>query len=160
MADKSTVRGLLLSLGVSDWNANMIIPYMFITPSTTDPSMAQVIVLTRYIQRALIAVGGGALGVQITGSLDEPTGNAIAQAMGTNSFLSLPWYEIVTAILNFNDAGLSLVPPESSPGPSGVGDFSLPDVPGGAITYGLGAFALWYFLIKKKKRSGAGKPRF
>lgn len=156
--DKNTVRGLLLAIGVSDYNATMIIPYTFITPSTTDPSMAQIIILTRYIQRALMRLG--ATGVHVTGQLDKATGDAISQIAGTE-FLSLPWYQIVEDILSFGERGMVLSTPGDmvGPTPTGFSGLDLPEIPGGVITYGLGAYALWYFLVKKKRRS-VGKPRY
>ncbi len=142
------IRALLLSLGVSDWNSTMIIPYTFTTPSTTDPGMAQIIILVRHLQRNLNRLGAG--NVEITGRLDKATGDAISQISGTE-WLSLPWYQIMQDVVAFKRSGQTLSAPMDVVAPTGISGIELPDVPGGMITYGLGAFALWYFLVKKKR---------
>jgi len=142
-------RALLLGIGVGDFNATMIIPYLFIAPSTTDPGMNQIILLTKHVQKALVAMG--APGVRVTGKLDNATGAAITQLSGPG-WLTRPWYQLVSDVIKGNEQGF-VFRDDSQPDTAMVATsgFDIPDVPGGALTYGVGAAILYYFLIHKKK---------
>lgn len=160
--DKHTIRNALLELGVGDFNATMAIPYMFIAPRATDPSAVQLIVVIEQIQQALGAMG--APDIAPNGSMDQATGQALQTILGPE-WLAMPWYEIVRSVVAAERANYKFpmaVPPD--PGAvvpmNGLGDtlsaipdmIGLPSVPGGVLTYGLGAFLL-YRHFKKGKRS-------
>lgn len=153
MPNKNNIRAILLDLGVGDFNATMAIPYMLLAPRATDPSMVQMLVVVRKIQEALM--GMGAVQVQNTGVLDAPTAKALDQICGPE-WLSAPYYETIQTVLAAERAGHQFMPdPVIDDGPSATGDYVLgflPDVPGGIVTYGVGAALLYWMLKKKKKR--------
>lgn len=157
MKTTSTVRDQLVELGIGQFAATMVIPYMFIAPSTTDPKASQVILLVQAIQRLLFRLG--ATDVMLSGRLDDPTARALAAIVGPE-WMATTWSGNVARVLAFRDGGGRLKGPESSvrmrvPVPaSGVGgalDF-LPDVPGGIVTYAVGGFLL-YRALKKRRAS-------
>jgi hypothetical protein len=160
--DKNTVRNMLLELGVGDFNATMAIPYMFIAPRATDPSAVQLIVVIEQIQQALGAMG--APGIVPNGSMDDATGNALATLLGPE-WIAMPYYEIIRSVVAAERANYQFVTPATTAVPgvavpmSGLGDtlsaipdaIGLPSVPGGVLTYGLGAYLL-YKHFKKARR--------
>jgi hypothetical protein len=160
MIDKHTIRAALNDLGVGDFNATMAIPYMFIAPRATDPSAVQLIVVIEQIQQALGAMG--APDIVPNGSLDSATANALATLMGPE-YISMPWYDIVRSVVKSERANYKFPIAVPVPGvvvaQSGFGDtlsaipdaIGLPSVPGGVLTYGLGAYLL-YRHFKKGKR--------
>lgn len=153
MPNKNNIRAILLDLGVGDFNATMAIPYMLLAPRTTDPSMVQMLVVVRKIQEALM--GMGAVQVQNTGVLDTPTAKALDQICGPE-WLAAPYYETIQTVLAAERAGHQFVqdPVLDDSGPSATGDILgfLPDVPGGLLTYGVGAALVYWMLTKKKKK--------
>lgn len=153
---KQTSRELLLEIGVDQWNATQVIPYMMIAPATIDPKAAQSDVLVRAVQRVLY--GLGATDVANTGYLDQPTARAMEDLVGPG-WERMSWGANVSALLQARRAGRRIgaaFPAPSAPMggvPLAVGgtlDF-LPDVPGGAITYGVVAYLI-YRMLKGKKR--------
>lgn len=149
MPNKNNVRSLLLELGVGDFNATMAIPYMLLAPRTTDPSMVQMLVVVRKIQDALMEMG--AVSVQNTGVLDIPTAKALDQICGPE-WLAAPYYETIRTVLEARDAGHRfMADPPLDDGPVATSGF-LPDVPGGLVTYGIGAALLYWMFTKKKKK--------
>jgi hypothetical protein len=144
-------RELLTQIGIGHFNATMIMPYMFIAPATTDPKSAQTILMVQAIQRALF--GLGAHDVPQSGRLDAPTARALAQVVGPN-WERTTWAGNISAVLAARESGLSIAPPEPEPGmPVAVGgplDF-LPDVPGGLITYAVGAYFLYRHFTRKAR---------
>lgn len=141
-------RGLLLAIGVGEFNATGIIRFMFFSPHQTDPDMPAMIQLTRCIQRELNNMGAG---VPESGAIDQDTDNYLSQLCG-DGYLTRPWYQIVEGIISARNRGTQFYQQPTQAPPQAVGgalDF-LPDVPGGLVTYGLGAAALWYFLKRKR----------
>jgi hypothetical protein len=152
-----TQRSNLVDLGMGHFNATMTIPYMMISPATTDPKSGQVILLIQHIQRALYAMG--ATDVPDSGRLDPATVTALQQVTGPN-WERQPWAATVSMVVDAKKRGQVLTPSGGSPldvpddgQPLAVGgplDF-LPDVPGGLATYLVGGYLLYRYL---KRRHG------
>jgi len=143
---QKNTRDLITALGIGQWNATMIIPYMMIAPATTDPKSAQIILLVQHLQQLLYQMG--ATDVANTGRLDPPTARALRQIVGPN-WERTSWGGNIGAVLDAQAAGTRLTPAPSddapSPMPVAVGgplDF-LPDVPGGLVTYGVVGYLLY-----------------
>lgn len=159
MIEKNTCRNLLLELGVGDFNATMAIPYMFIAPRALDPAMPQMLVTIKQLQGALAAMG--ASGIMQNGVLDPATSDALAQLVGPE-WLAMPFYEIVKAVVNAERSGFQYADPNPPGGATatptatdGILDtipnaLGLPSVPGGILTYGLGAYLIFSMLKKRK----------
>jgi hypothetical protein len=144
-----TSRNLLTSLGIGDFSATMIIPYMMIAPATTDPKSAQIILLVRQLQRELYRMG--ATSVPNSGHLDPPTASALRQIVGPD-WERMSWADNIVAVLAARDQGRRLssgVPDDSAPmATSGLG--FLPDVPGGLLTYAIAGIVAYHFWKKTK----------
>lgn len=148
-----TSRDLLTALGIGH-NATLIIPYLMISPATTDPKASQIILLVRALQRMLFSMG--ASDVANTGYLDQPTADALASVVGEN-WERMTWGANLSAVVAAQQSGMSFKgrqsrPPLPSGSPVAVGgplDF-LPDVPGGLVTYGILAFVLYRHFTKKR----------
>lgn len=146
------VRGLLLELGIGDFNATGIIQSAFQSPHATDPDMPPIIILTRRIQEHLRKMGAN---IQISGAIDQPTDYYLRRLCG-DGYLTRPWYQVMEAVVSAKNRGTRL--PKVTIATQETIDTSiqtqaiggLPDVPGGLLTYGAGALALWYFFMKKR----------
>lgn len=156
MIEKNTVREILLNLGVGDFNATMAIPYMLIAPRALDPSMVQMLVVIKKLQEQLASMN--APGIQASGVLDDATSNALKVVAGPE-WLAMPFYEIVKSTNKAEASGFVFAAPQtstSSPEPtSGIVDaipdaLGLPSVPGGIVTYGIGAWLLYRALKGKR----------
>jgi hypothetical protein len=145
-----SLRDLLTALGVGDFNATMIIPYMMISPATCDPKSAQIILLVQHVQRALY--GLGATSVANTGYLDAQTAAALQDLVGPG-WEGMPWATNVQAIIGAQETGMRFHKGKApSAVPVAVGgplDF-LPDVPGGIVTYGVAAYLLYRHFSKRR----------
>ncbi len=146
-----SARSLLVSLGVGQFNATGVIPFMMFAPGTTDPKSPAVVLLVQHLQRVLFAMG--AHDVVENGHLDVPTAHALAHLVGPG-WERMTWAQNVAAVLSARERGVRLEHPVAEhPGMplavSGPLDF-LPDVPGGLFTYAIGGFLLWRHLAKKK----------
>lgn len=146
----NTIRALLLNIGIGDFNVIMITQYMFMAPSTTDPSMQGIMLLTKAIQEQLIGMGAS---IQATGVLDKNTARLLRMLSG-RAFLTLPWYQIVKDVISARDRGMTFATDSSyggdvGPAPSDSLSGVLDSVPGGAIGLGVGVAALWYFFGKR-----------
>lgn len=150
-----TSRALLEGIGMGQFNATQVIPYLMIAPATTDPKAPQIILLVRHIQKALYALGANY--VPDSGRLDGPTARALLEVTGPN-WERATWAESVQAIVNAQRAGrrLSAMPSEgaiSTGRPLAVGgplDF-LPDVPGGLLTYAVAGFFIYRHFAKRAR---------
>lgn len=146
-------REMLTSLGIGQFNATMIIPFLWFAPATTDPRSSPVLMLVRAIQRNLFALGAS---LHETGFLDEPTAAVLERLMGPG-WMNGSWAEVVGAVLaakrnHYTFAVQPAVAPEVH-GPQAVGgvlDF-LPDVPGGMLTYAVGGLVAYHFWKKRKR---------
>jgi hypothetical protein len=147
-------RQLLRQLGVGSFNATMCIPYMWIAPSTTDPRSSQIILIVSHLQQKLVQLG---FTVEPTGYIDTKTRQVLDKIVGPR-WITSPWAETVAAVLAVPTEAVTVPditvvpegPQESLPDAvSGYFDF-LPDVPGGLLLYGVGAFFLYRYLWKRK----------
>jgi len=154
-AASPNLRELLTGIGIGQFNATMVIQYMLISPATTDPKSAQIILLVQHIQRALYELG--ATSVALSGRLDTQTAAALEDVVGPN-WERMPWSASVAAILTARKQGRRLQPillanePYTPGQPTAVGgplDF-LPDVPGGFVTYGVAAYLLYRHFSRKR----------
>lgn len=150
---KPTSRSLLEAIGVGQFNATQIIPYMMIAPATTDPKAPQIVLLVRAIQKAIYALGANY--VPDSGRLDAPTARALLEVTGPN-WERMAWADNVQAIVDAKKANrrLSSMTDGAAPGrPVAVGgplDF-LPDVPGGLFTYAIAGFFIYRHLAKRAR---------
>lgn len=149
-------RELLIAIGVGNFNATGIIPYMMVAPATTDPKASQVIILVQQIQRQLWKLG--AMNVVVSGRLDDATAHALEQVVGPN-WERMSWSAVVKSLVDAERKNFRIQPtvamayqpltiPTAVDGPL---DF-LPEVPGGLVTYGVGAYLI-YCMFSKKRRS-------
>lgn len=154
------LRTLLTSIGIGGFNATMIIPYMMISPATTDPKASQIVLIVQHIQRALFRLG--ATDVAESGRLDQPTAQALLQIVGPN-WERMPWSASVSAVVTAMETGRKVAPPmsmtpqdeTSDAMPVAVGgplDF-LPDVPGGLLTYAIAGYFLYRHFNRSRRAS-------
>lgn len=148
-----TVRDLLLDMGVRHFNATMMVETVFMTPATTEASSAPVMLLVGHIQDALNQMGASPPLVR-TGMIDPATAFYLVQIAGPD-FLYKSWFDTLNLVVQARAAKRRLtaqgkdqlpLPPKSQ-----LGFLDLPDVPGGALTYAVGAYLIYRAL--KKKRS-------
>lgn len=153
MIPNSNLRHLLIGIGVSQFNATMVIPYLLISPATTDPKAGQIILLVQHLQRALYDLG--ATDVARSGRLDRATARSLAELVGPG-WEGMPWSASVGAVVRAKASGQRLVVPPAAASSAGtpvaVGgplDF-LPDVPGGVVTYAVVGYLLYRHLQARK----------
>lgn len=177
---EQTARNLLISIGIGQFNATQVIPFLFTQPATTDPKQPAVMMLVKHLQRELNKCGAN---IAETGFLDLQTAHALTSVVGER-WETMTWADNVQAVasavanhvviadtsgVGVGLAGLEGPRPLSPPAtfrrrmvgkvsrPAGAGTvlselglFGLPDVPGGVVTYGVAAFLLYRYLKKKK----------
>lgn len=152
MSSEVSARNLLLKLGVGNYNATMIIPYLFTSPMTTDPKSPMIMLLVKHMQKVLNQMGAGLI---VTSYLDRPTAAALTGLFGSTNWTAWAWSDVIAGVVQAkaNNTKLSEVEPVTTHAIAATGDMplGLPDVPGGIFTYAAAGAALWYFL--KKKRS-------
>jgi hypothetical protein len=155
MKTQGHMRELLTRIGIGQFNATMIVQYMFMAPATTDPKSSAIILLVTQIQKALQMLG---CDVAVSGYLDPTTANYMSQVVGSG-WESRSWGDNVSAIVNalVHQQTVSGEPdPVYAPTPAkpvlGIWDPPiLPAVPGGIITYAVAGY-LAYKAFKKRKR--------
>jgi hypothetical protein len=130
----------------------MVIQYVFVAPSTTDPRSAPIILMVKHLQQALGNMGAN---VPISGYLDTPTAQALDQVVGPD-WQQLSWADNIRAVVDGRSVGFSAappaavaLPPPTSPAAVGAFDF-LPDVPGGFLTYLIGGLVAYHYLAKRR----------
>lgn len=133
----NSARSILLSLGMGDFNATMVIPYLFMAPAQTDPQMSQIIMLTRHLQSVMKSMG---CPLSVTGTFDTNWAPYVAKVVGRD-WLNVPWSEICQEVIAAKNRRMSLAPVGVAMAPmSGFAD----SIPGGKTTlYVLGAFLLY-----------------
>lgn len=143
--DEHNTRRILLDLGIGDFNATMILPCMFMGPAQTDPSMAQVQLLTTALQKNMIKMGASWL--KITGRIDEQTAHCLHALVGPY-WNQTTWGELASAVVTARGNKKKLKRPSPSGkvtlGALGFDLPSPPAIPGGIITYGIAG----YFLVR------------
>ena len=135
-------RRILLGLGVGNYNATIMIQYMFLAPAATDPAMPSIILMTKHLQLGLRAAGAN-LGV--TGQIDDATAKLLIKLVGPE-WNHVTWYAIFRAVTEAkkrkslseqtSDLDLGFVP-------------DMPEVPGGILAWTAAAAAVWYFFFRK-----------
>ena len=145
-------RQLLTDLGIGQFNATMVVPYMMLAPRTTDPKSAPVILMVQHVQRTLYRMG--ATDVPDSGRFDSATVRALEAAVGPD-WERMSWGSLIAELLRARDQRIDVSPqiaaPDGQPiAVSGVLDF-LPDVPGGLVTYGVIAFLAYRHFSKKRR---------
>lgn len=155
MKTQGTMRDLLTRIGIGQFNATMIIQYMFVAPATTDPKSPPIILLVRHIQRHLNRLGAS---LHESGYLDIATANVMSQVCGSG-WESRSWGDNVSAIVNAvgrrkqsaeDIVDLPVTPDRRTQ--MGVWDPPfLPAVPGGVVTYALAALVGLHYLNKRKR---------
>lgn len=135
---------LLSAVGVDHYTSQMLVPFMFMAPSTTDLDMPSVIEMIRAIQSSLNAIGGE---LDESGELDLPTAASIQQVTGPG-WKSRPWYQIVEAIVYAADHGGKIMPARVAPPAMGA-TIDLPTPPGGILGWAAIAAAVYYFWGRK-----------
>lgn len=88
-------RTILLALGVGNYNATIMIQYMFMSPSTTDPGMPSIILMTKHLQAGLRAAGAR---VPLDGQVDGTTARALITLVGPE-WNHVSWYALFDAVL-------------------------------------------------------------
>lgn len=146
-----TSRELLLDVGVKNFNATMVIPFVLISPATTDPKSPPVMIMVEAIQKRLVELGAP---IMVSKYLDHPTAAVLTKLMGPG-WMNQSWADVIKAVMFAYHTGQSLAPatvaPVSAPAAplSGPLDF-LPDVPGGLLTYAIGGFLAYRYFTKNK----------
>jgi hypothetical protein len=141
MSTSTSARELLTRLGVGQFNATMVIQFMFIPAATTDPKSPPVMLLVRTIQKRLSDLG---YSVPQNGYLGEETAKALDYAVGPG-WEKLMWGDVVKGVLTAPAAPRVRARPEQY---TSVGALDLPVSPYVAIG---AAAAAYYFLIHKKR---------
>lgn len=150
MNNSLTGRNLLIQLGVGDFNATMMIAYLFVSPMTTDPKSPMIILMVKALQKKLNALGANLI---VTGYLDRPTAAALTGLFGTDKWTSWAWSDVIASVVKapIRDISIKEVPPATKYPIAATGDMplGLPDVPGGLLTYAAAGAALYYFMRRK-----------
>lgn len=139
---ENNAREMLKRTGMGDYNATMVMQFVFIAPAATDPQMPPVILMTKHLQQALAAAGGDC---EVTGVIDERTAKCLKALVGPK-WNQMSWYHLINASLRAK-ARRSFVSPQSVLPPMGALP-DIPSVPGGIATLALVAVGA-YYLIKK-----------
>jgi hypothetical protein len=145
-------RELVSAIGIGQFNATMVIPFLLMAPATTDPKSPPIMMLVRHLQMQLTAMGWPG---EQTGYLDMPTAAALERLVGPG-WMNRTWSQVVGNVVSARKNHVSLAPiatqviTYTAPEATGAFDF-LPDLPGGTMTYvALGGLA--YYLYKNRKR--------
>lgn len=148
--DTRDVRAILHELGIGDFNATMIIPLVFMAPAQSDPDMTQVKLLTKAMQRVMQQMG--AAQVIAHGRIDQATADCLHALVGP-AWNGVTWFDLAKRLILARRRGEKFTP-TSDPAPwstklGGLGLLpNLPDVPGGLVTVGLGAYLLYRHFTK------------
>lgn len=143
-------RSLSLALGMGDMQATMVIPYMSMTPATTDPDMPPIRLIVRGLQRGLQTLG--ATTVKDDGIMNAETATELRKLTGPN-WPGMTWSLLYSTIIRAISYGKQLRPVAARPvDVDALGDLpSPPDVPGGWLTTGLALGAFWYLFLRGRK---------
>ena len=149
-AQTENARAILNALGVGNFNATMIIPYLFMAPAQTDPDMAQVQLLVSFIQRRLNTLGAR---IPVSGFLDVATITQLQRYTGPG-WAKLSWYEIAKLLLAASQP-FATAPPPSRGRAHALGFLPdlplLPSIPGGTLSW-LVLAGVGYHLYKKRSK--------
>lgn len=153
MTNESSLRNLVMKLGIGRYQAQTVIPNLFQAPAVTDPKSPHSILVVQHLQDALNEMGAG---LARTGYLDADTSDALDRVVGPQ-WERQPWSSVIAHVLAAKNAPGAYAAADRSraaPLPQNVTfaglPFDLPDVPGGIVTYAVGAYLLWRHLKKRK----------
>ncbi len=149
-ASTQDARSLVAAIGIGDFNATMVIPYVFLTPANTDPDMPPVRLLVQGIQRVLRQMGAST--VSDSGMLQAETATELRRLTGPN-WTGMTWGTIIETTLRARDAGRRLDPVKVQPAELETLGFlpDLPAVPGGMWTLAAAGVAAYYLFFKRKR---------
>lgn len=156
-------RSLLLALGIGDYNATGIIPYLFMAPAQTDSDMAATVLMVEAIQKALNSMGAR---LEVSGDLDVASVVELKKVVGPD-WLPMKWYEIIRRVVRAKNHGFRIVPgvapsaqqvaqPYDMVKDDGMG-MSIDSTGAKVAIVGAAGLALW--LLFGKKRPAARKGR-
>lgn len=140
---ENNARNMLLALGMGNYNATLAIQYMFLAPSSTDPQMPSVIIMTRHLQAGLRAAGAK---VPLDGQIGDATAQALITLVGPE-WNHVTWYGLFEAVIE----AMKLRSLEKRTKNVPLGMIDLPDVPGGNLTWAAAAAVAAYLLLFRKK---------
>jgi hypothetical protein len=140
---ENNARQILKRLGMGDFNATMVMQFMFVAPAATDPAMPPVVLMTRHLQQGLVASGADC---GITGIIDDQTAKCLEALVGPK-WHQMSWYHLMNAVIRAKQRR-SFTSPQSVLPPLGAMP-DLPSIPGGLLTVALVAAGA-YLLIGKK----------
>ena len=138
-------RNMLLALGVGHYNATIMIQYMFLSPSATDPAMPSIMLMTKHLQAGLRAAGAR---VPLSGVIDAATAKALIRLVGPE-WNHVTWYGLFEAV-TYAKRERTLEKRTKDLPLDGVGIVDLPAIPGGMLTWAAAGVAA-YLLLRKKK---------
>jgi hypothetical protein len=148
--DEHNTRRILLDLGIGDFNATMVLPYMFMGPAQTDPAMAQVKLITKAMQRYMI--GMGATWLTPTGIINDDTAHCLHALVGPH-WNQTTWQELAKSLIIAKGNGKRLHKRYNATNPVDLSGLSghastgfipdLPSVPGGIVTYAVVGYLLY-----------------
>lgn len=154
---QGNMRELLTRIGIGQFNATMVIQSMFMAPATTDPKSSSIIILVQHLQKEIVKMGWP---IRVTGYLDTPTANALAEIVGPG-WESRSWGDNVSAVVNARARGkmiageIAAAKTTALPEPKAAVGFwdppVLPIVPGGIVTYAVAGLVAYHLLGKKRK---------
>lgn len=147
-------RDLLTALGVGSFNATMLIETLMMTPAATEAGSAPVMLLVQHIQLVLQQLAPTS-GVSAQGVIDAPTDLVLRRIAG-EKWLFRTWFDVARMVVAAQRKGMRVDVPRVAAAPPrtdaiGLFDLGLPDVPGGIVTYGVGAYLLYRALKKRRK---------
>lgn len=140
---ENDARNMLLALGVGHYNATIMIQYMFLSPSATDPAMPSIMLMTKHLQAGLRAAGAR---VPLSGVIDDLTAKALIRLVGPD-WNHVTWFGLFEAVTYAKRERTLEKRTKDVP----LGMIDLPDVPGGNLTWAAAGAALLYFLFLRKK---------
>jgi len=93
---EKNMRQMLLELGVSQWLADMAIPFMMYMPGTIDPDSPSIIEIIKALQRGYRRLGYKL--VKVNGILDRPTAQAMEQISG-RAWIEKTWVQLAGDVI-------------------------------------------------------------
>lgn len=142
-------RELALAMGIGEFSTAAVIPYMFLTPATTDPDMGQVELMVVALQQRLAAMGAP---IAASGELDQQTATFLRQITGP-TWPRLSWATLFERVLRASEDGFRFRVAATlprTPAPAEAVGF-LPDLPDPGTMLILGALGAIFWFHRKKR---------
>lgn len=142
-------RTLLGALGVGNFTATMVIPYVFMTPTTTDPQMSQIMILVQGLQRGLNRMGAD---LEVNGFTDIQTAVELRKVAGGADWVKKTWFELYKRVVAAIDQGVTLTPfGPAMDEPVPVATDGIDDLVSNPLVLAAGAAAAWFLFFRKKR---------